>query len=159
MGRNGKKGNRKPASRHGAGPPAKRPSTDPSVSAEQFRDHPVFSFLWADARGEAPCLFDPGPDAQELVSFLCEMNRLTWNEIRAQMAGGHKKHHDHPIDRLNARVRTALSRRPDLEEILDSDLFRFRLSGRKRLWGFVQEQTFYVLWWDPLHRVYPTERG
>lgn len=104
-------------------------------------------------------VFSPGPDSEEIVTFLCSMNQLTWNEIRAQGASGRKRHHDHPIGRLGGRVRDALARRPELEEIVDSDLFRFRLSGKKRLWGVIQEQTFYVLWRDPLHRVYPTEPG
>jgi hypothetical protein len=46
-----------------------------------------------------------------------------------------------------------------LNEIFEDDMFRFRLAGEKRLWGFRVGNVFYVLWWDASHRVYPTERG
>jgi hypothetical protein len=36
-------------------------------------------------------------------------------------------------------------------------MFRFRLGGKARLWGFRSERIFHVVWWDPDHRVYPTE--
>ena len=37
------------------------------------------------------------------------------------------------------------------------DLFRFRVGGKKRLWGFEVDGVFHVLWWDAEHQVYPTE--
>ena len=39
------------------------------------------------------------------------------------------------------------------------DLFRFRLGNKPRLWGVIHEGVFYPVWWDPEHKVYPTDPG
>ena len=49
--------------------------------------------------------------------------------------------------------------RGKLDEIFGDQIFRFRVSGQKRLWGFRRDRTFHVVWWDPDHKVYPTEAG
>lgn len=42
-----------------------------------------------------------------------------------------------------------------LDEIIgDAPLFRFRLGGRKRLWGFRSDRVFHAVWWDTDHAVY-----
>jgi hypothetical protein len=45
----------------------------------------------------------------------------------------------------------------EVEQILEDDVYRFRLSGERRLWGLRRQDTFYAIWWDPKHQVYPTE--
>jgi hypothetical protein len=101
-----------------------------------------------------------GSDLREIVQFLQQMERLTWSEIRAQTTGGrtgHRKHHSIEAERLcpEAQRRLRDLRLDDLDE-----LFRFRLSGRRRLWGAIngQDGAFYALWWDPDHQVYPVDR-
>jgi hypothetical protein len=37
-------------------------------------------------------------------------------------------------------------------------MFRFRLAGERRLWGYRVGRTFHVVWWDWDHKVYPTEK-
>jgi hypothetical protein len=99
-------------------------------------------------------------DLREIIQFLQQMERLTWTEIRAQTTGGrtgHHKHHSIEVERLcpEAQRRLRDLRLDDLDE-----LFRFRLGGRRRLWGAINNQdgAFYVLWWDPDHQVYPVDR-
>jgi hypothetical protein len=36
-------------------------------------------------------------------------------------------------------------------------MFRFRVAGGKRLWGFRNGRVFHAIWWDPDHAVYPTD--
>jgi hypothetical protein len=97
-------------------------------------------------------------DLQQIATFLSEMERLTWTEIRAQMtsskSGSHRKHHAIPVESLctEAQRRLATLRLDDCDE-----LFRFRLSNMQRLWGIVHDGVFYAIWWDPNHRVYPTD--
>lgn len=67
----------------------------------------------------------------------------------------HRLHHDQTVSSLCDDAQAILSR-PRYEE-LGGDIFRFRLSGVERLWGFVIDGIFYAVWWDPNHRVYPTE--
>ncbi|KIR64953.1 hypothetical protein TK50_05265 [Micromonospora haikouensis] len=101
------------------------------------------------------------PDAWEILDFLCQISTLTWGEIMAQMTGPshkrHKKHHSYPIDSVGATAQARLTHL-HLDEVTD-ELFRFRLSGVKRLWGFRADEVFHVLWWDPDHQVCPTDRN
>ena len=85
------------------------------------------------------------------------MAQLTWAEIDAQRAGGHRKHHDQPISSIAPDAQNDIER-ARLDEIFGDDIYRFRLSGQKRLWGFRERHVFHVVWWDPSHLVYPTER-
>jgi hypothetical protein len=97
---------------------------------------------------------------QGIIEFLTQMERLTWTEIQAQMTnnkkGGHRKHHAIPLDRLCPEAQRRLQdlRLDDLD-----DLFRFRLGNKPRLWGVIHEGVFYPVWWDPEHKVYPTDPG
>jgi hypothetical protein len=97
---------------------------------------------------------------REIVKFLSEMERLRWTEIRAQVTSSrrasHRKHHEVPTESL---CREAQRRLQDLQLDEFDELFRFRLTGPKRLWGVVHAGVFYPLWWDPSHQVYPTEPG
>ncbi|MEU2128489.1 hypothetical protein [Streptomyces sp. NPDC018352] len=34
---------------------------------------------------------------------------------------------------------------------------RLRFTGTQRLYGFLNGNIFHVLWWDPLHEVYPSK--
>lgn len=101
----------------------------------------------------------PGTTLRQIITFLTNLERSTWNEVRAQITsskkGSHRKHHPIPLGRLCPE---ALRR---LEELgLDDfdELFRFRVSGPHRLWGIVHEGIFYPIWWDPDHKVYPLDR-
>lgn len=67
------------------------------------------------------------------------------------------KHHYQPVESIVSGAQHDLSRRK-LDEIFgDAPLFRFRLSGKKRLWGFRTERVFHVLWWDWDHQVCPQD--
>jgi len=33
-------------------------------------------------------------------------------------------------------------------------MFRFHVDNLERLWGFEIDGIFYVVWWDPAHKVY-----
>lgn len=85
-----------------------------------------------------------------------EFERLTWREIH-QFASdtGHRMHHDHEIGDLidEAQERWRLL---DLEQY--DSVFRFRVGGQKRrVWGFIVQAHFHLVWWDREHSLYPTE--
>ncbi|MEM9019318.1 MAG: hypothetical protein AAGC44_02045 [Planctomycetota bacterium] len=64
-------------------------------------------------------------------------------------------HHEISLDRLS---REACKRLEQLAfDDLDS-LFSMRLSAKKRLFGVRKEPYFYVLWWDPDHKVCPSKK-
>ncbi|MEV1331507.1 hypothetical protein AB0J20_18240 [Micromonospora costi] len=100
-------------------------------------------------------------DAWEVLDFLCEISRLTWGEILSQETGQmnkrHKKHHAYSTETVGSAARARLA---DLRiNELTDELFRFRISGPKRLWGWRAEDVFHVLWWDPDHKVCPSDKN
>lgn len=52
-----------------------------------------------------------------------------------------------------ARERLAARGWDDLDSIQ-----RLRFSGPQRLYGFLLGNVFHIVWWDPLHEVYPSKR-
>lgn len=97
------------------------------------------------------------PDARRLLDLMCEMATLTWQEIRDQVAGGHRRHHHQSVQTI---CRDAQERLTELHlDDMGDAIFRFRLDGTGRLWGFeLGSGVFYAVWWDPNHRVCPSEK-
>jgi len=63
-------------------------------------------------------------------------------------------HHGHEVSDLVSEAQKrwiAL----DLEQF--DSVFRFRLGGTKRVWGYIVQAHFHIVWWDRLHSIYPSE--
>lgn len=93
-------------------------------------------------------------ETMELLKFLDELTGKTWGECENETAGGHKRHHDHAITDLTPVAQERLRQLDENEE----RIFRFRLKGKCRLWGFRSGTLFRVLWYDPEHAVYPVSK-
>ena len=109
----------------------------------------VRNWCSTDARAGAGCAVRAAMD---------EMGRLTWSEILSQTIGGkdrHRKHHSQTWDSLCGE---AQERWLEIERT-EEELFRFRVGGRERIWGVRQGATFFVVWWDAEHQIYPTEKS
>lgn len=120
------------------------------------KSEPCFTFglLDSDHHGSWDWDLTEGERAT-FLGFMRESGRLTWNELRSQTTGGHKKHHDQATESLCKEARDRLG---EIGLGDQESLFRFRLAGKTRLWGvFIGERhEFNVLWWDRDHEVYPT---
>lgn len=119
---------------------------------------PQFSFRFADGAFCGDWL--TGDHASAVLTFIKDVSSSTWSEIRSQTTGartGHRKHHEMGFEEVSSAAQRRISVLRLDEQF--SELFRFRVGGRQRLWGFEVEGTFYVLWWDPDHQVYPVEKG
>lgn len=90
----------------------------------------------------------------ELLKFLDELTNRTWGEWESERTDGRKRHHDHAITDLNSEAQDRLQEL----EMNEERIFRFRLSGPCRLWGFRSGALFRVLWYDPEHAVYPVSK-
>jgi hypothetical protein len=95
-------------------------------------------------------------ESETFLKFLSDMQKLSWNEIRALTTGKHKKNHDMPTESL---CKEAKDRLGEIGLGDQESLFRFRLSGKVRLWGLFlgRRHEFHILWWDRDHEVYPTD--
>jgi len=107
------------------------------------------------------CEWEWGPELaiwKEVLHYLGDYSGKTWAEIEAERTGGkqrHKKHHSMDVTKLPQAARTRLQ--AHFGDDAPDALFRFRLSGKGRLWGIRDGAIFHLLWYDPLHRVYPTD--
>lgn len=92
---------------------------------------------------------------RKIIVFLTEMERLTWTQIKMQIGGsGHKKHHSQLVDTLCPEARRRL-RELQLDDF--DEMFRFRVGSALRLWGILDDDVFYPVWWDAGHQVYPMD--
>jgi hypothetical protein len=99
-------------------------------------------------------------DIDEIITFLSEMERLTWSQIIQQMTGGNARRGQRskfiPVEHLCNETKARLVELgcDDMDE-----LFRFRLGNMGRLWGLLMDEgdvkIFYPIWWDADHKVCP----
>jgi hypothetical protein len=92
--------------------------------------------------------------AEVIFPKLANFQTMLWREIeRATTDTGHHMHHSMSVEVICDECQTRLL---ELEKV-DGDIYRFRLGNRRRLWGFRVLNIFEILWYDPSHRVYPTD--
>ncbi|THF48907.1 hypothetical protein [Allorhizobium terrae] len=108
------------------------------------------SWYWGEARQWSSAEW-----AGEIHPFFTEFEKLTWGEVDTfSSESGHKMHHTHEIKDLVGEAQ-ARWKEINLEEF--DVLFRFRLGGTKRVWGYIVQSHFYFVWWDRVHRIYPVD--
>lgn len=93
------------------------------------------------------------PTWQDVIQpKLAEFAKLTWAEVERMVSdSGHRMHHPMETTRITDE---AQYRMLEIEKHADT-IYRFRLGNLPRLWGFRVVAEFQVLWYDPLHEVYP----
>ena len=89
-----------------------------------------------------------------LQPALQSFSKLTWAEIERQAAHGHRKHHSQLVGSLIAEAQARWG-----ECGFEADeAYRFRVGAKERVWGFRAGSHFHVVWFDPEHLIYPTEK-
>lgn len=84
-----------------------------------------------------------------------EFAKLTWREVDTHSSDkGHKMHHGHEISDL---LQEAQQRWKNLDYEQYDTVFRFRIGNTGRVWGFILQAHFHIVWWDRYHNIYPTE--
>lgn len=85
------------------------------------------------------------------------LENLSWGEIYAQRTGRgnrHKKNHDMSLWDIHTE---AFNRWLDIGLDQYEILFRFRVGRIPRVWGYRIHSTFFLIWWDKKHKIYPVE--
>lgn len=128
-------------------PPKALPQTPKKATSLEARDgHIIWSFRFFDFTawdGES----ESESSFREIARRLKETESRSWNEIRRN----ERRDHYVEVSKLSGEAKKRLS----TLGVLDDSLFRFRFTGKHRLWGLRQGDYFFVLWWDPEHMVYP----
>ncbi len=126
---------------------AKRPRTEqaPQPELQTVR----YSFMRFDPHRWYNSQYKLSP-FQEIAKCLKDYEHKTWRQVRANFK------RDHPID--PDRICTEAKHRLVGLKVEEMDeLWSFRIDAKRRVWGARFGRTFFVLWWDPQHQVYPTE--
>jgi hypothetical protein len=77
---------------------------------------------------------------------------MTWSEI---FVVAKKQNHDILVSELRCEI----ARRWMKRNMPDQDrLWTLRFSGAERVWGIFSDGVYQIIFWDPLHKIYPTQR-
>ena len=100
---------------------------------------------------------DPG--REQIDNFLRYYNKVkTWREIFEEKTVGKQevvkpKHVKYDTCEICTEANNRLI---DLKLDDNDEIFRFRMSNRERLYGFLFGNVFSTVWYDPTHDIYPT---
>ncbi|WP_432077790.1 hypothetical protein [Streptomyces sp. YPW6] len=95
-------------------------------------------------------------DHERLMVLLTDMAKFesqTVNELFHQGEWPGKCHDVHTLPN-----RAALARLDELGLSDMTKIWKLRIGGPGRLWGFLVGNVFHVVWWDPRHEVWPSKR-
>ena len=86
---------------------------------------------------------------RRILEKMRQWDSMTWAELTGD------DNHAIPIDRLSPEAQNRLIEigQDDIDEI-----FSLRMTGRERLIGIRDRHVFRLLWWDPEHRVCPSQK-
>ena len=122
--------------------PEKRPKWLPLAPDGRIR----ISFALFDASAKWSQQQDDESHFPNVARKLRQYESMRWMEIVSR---------DHRVQ-LGKLVHGAQKRLIELKLDDIDELWRFQLSGLRRLWGIRFRDCFYALWWDPEHVVCPS---
>jgi hypothetical protein len=116
---------------------------EPSLNETTYNKFPNISFSHlCESKGQLQDLSKQ--DLKQLSNFLRRISSMTWAQIRSSDGVKMKKI---PRHSLSYALPQTVSE--------DEDIFEMRVSQEHRIWGFPNNGTFYVVWFDPTHAVCP----
>lgn len=132
--------------------PAKRPVVL-HIDNEAVNDRKlVWRFGQMDTDGEWSPVRISADELSNLFDKMSSFETMTIGEIFAPGSEHGKKYQVASMPAAPQRRLTRLQREDETE------VARLRCSGAQRLYGFLREHVFHVLWWDPEHAVWPSSR-
>lgn len=133
-----------------APPSGKRPRfnvNDPTIDAAR---RPCWRIQYVDKGGPfAWTKIEPG-DLLTVLGALANYETMNWTDIEAR-----KSCHKMPTASVSKEARQRLDE-IELDDV--EDLYQLQVNNRFRVFGMRDRNIFYVLWWDPEHQVYPTQK-
>jgi len=129
----------------------KKPRTDPNNEPSRvLKKKPSWRFSIVDVEGEWG--WGKIRDVKTLIDIKDKLKHIennTWEEI------GKNGSHFVEVQKLCKKARNRL-RELSLDDY--DQLYSLRLSAKERIWGTIEQEVFYVLWWDPEHSVCHAEK-
>jgi len=93
----------------------------------------------------------------DVLAYLKGLETQTWGEILTDTSGRTKSTRNHPIG-IDELCSEAQKRVYELKLEEFEELVSIAISGTERVWGVLLDGVFYIVWYDPQHEVYPTEK-
>jgi hypothetical protein len=90
-----------------------------------------------------------GTTLQYVRNRLAQFETMTWSEILVQAK---KQNHSIEVTDLCKEARRRLEER----RFLLDEVVSLRLSGKERVFGYLENGVLVLLWWDPDHQVCPS---
>lgn len=110
----------------------------------------VWRFSEVDSSGE----WDPSAvKPTEFMNLLKKMAAFESMTIGEIFKPGSEHGKRYPVEGLPSHAQARLA---EIERDDETELARLRCGGAPRLYGFLRDHVFHVLWWDPKHAVYPS---
>ncbi|MER5816829.1 hypothetical protein [Streptomyces californicus] len=88
-----------------------------------------------------------------LLTDMAKFESQTMHELFHQGEWPGKRHDVHTLPNRAALARLDALGLSDMTQI-----WKLRIGGAGRLWGFLVGNVFHVVWWDPRHEVWPSKR-
>ena len=112
--------------------------------------NPVWAFRVVDIGGPWCWRGIDGDGLVDVLQKLRSFESMTWEQI-----DGPSGSHGVAAARLCKRARDRLV---DIRQDDTDEVFSLRITGRRRIWGILDEHVLRILWWDPEHEVCPSLR-
>lgn len=94
---------------------------------------------------------------ESIIAKLRDLEGLTWQEIMSASGGRSSGTNSHFEDVADL-CKEARDRMLELHMEDEDRIFSLRLTSLERLYGILDEGTFFIIWYDPRHEIYPTAR-
>lgn len=114
-----------------------------------FSMHPSWNFSKSDLQNTKWSLYNSN-FLNEVLPKLIGFERHTWSDIVSD------KKHNHWIDTSDL-IKEAQDRLIELKIFYDS-LFFLRLTGTVRLFGYIENGVYYIIWYDENHEICPSNK-
>ncbi len=121
-----------------------------SLPANPRARHPVWAFRIVDLGGPWCWGVIQGPVLAEVLARFRDYESMTWEQIDGPTGS-------HGVEPWKLS-REAQSRLTEIRQDDASELFSLRITGRRRVWGILDEHVLRILWWDPEHQVCPSPK-
>lgn len=93
----------------------------------------------------------------DVTNCLNGLSGLKWSEIISQTTGTKRKRRKKNHSQAYSSICSEAQKRWRYIERPEDELFRVRYGSTGRIWGVRVGSLFSVVWWDPHHKIYPTE--
>ena len=133
----------------------KRTSEPKDTSKGYYDKHPKWAFQRCDFDHSKWGMACNTHSLTDFFKYLSALECQTWSEILTATSGRKGSTRNHYIE-LPKLVKKAQARAIELNLDEFDELCSIATAGRSRIWGYIKEGIFYIVWFDPEHEICPS---